>query len=61
MLNAANPFSVISRRGVALSILLIFTLSLIFAGNTWAFPRKVLFEDFTSTTCPPCAGCSSLS
>ncbi|MDP8205941.1 MAG: T9SS type A sorting domain-containing protein [Candidatus Electryonea clarkiae] len=24
------------------------------ATSAWAYPRAVLFEDFTSTTCPPC-------
>ncbi|MFN3821497.1 MAG: hypothetical protein ACK4OO_04115, partial [bacterium] len=40
--------------GVQVGILALFVLFLI-NSSTFSYPRKVLFEDFTSTTCPPCA------
>jgi thiol-disulfide isomerase/thioredoxin len=38
-----------------MTMVIVFLGSLLFVGNAEAFPRKVLFEDFTSSTCPPCA------
>lgn len=51
--NTVRPNSFSARGWLTVIILLLFVFSLTSASN--AFPRKPLFEDFTSTTCPPCA------
>ncbi|MBM3329031.1 MAG: T9SS type A sorting domain-containing protein [Calditrichaeota bacterium] len=45
----------IGSRAVALTLVLLLGAFLVLASDASAYPRKVLFEDFTSTTCPPCA------
>ncbi len=37
-------------------VIFIFLVTMVFVEDAEAFQRKVLLEDFTSTTCPPCAG-----
>ncbi|NQT35049.1 Omp28-related outer membrane protein [bacterium] len=39
---------------IALYVIVIMVFGLILTDSAFAYDRKVLFEDFTSTTCPPC-------
>lgn len=51
-----------SRKSFFVTLLVtLFTVSCIFSvcNEVFAFERKVLFEDFTSSTCPPCASAAA--
>lgn len=51
--------SAISKKSLVFNLVVLATLAcavlFILPANSDAYPRKVLFEDYTSTTCPPCA------
>ena len=42
-------------RLLMIAMIFVFLSSMLLINDAQAFPRKVLFEDFTSTTCGPCA------
>lgn len=56
-----KAFYCFSRRGHSIIGLFLIVTLLLLLGNSQAlsYERKVLFEDFTSTTCPPCAAAAA--
>ncbi len=51
--NNSRSISISTRHVVSLIAVTLIIIGMV--NTTEAFPRKPLFEDFTSTTCPPCA------